>query len=316
MLRTKVLVTGANGFIGLHLVEALIAEGYQVVGLDWEDHNITSLMAQSPSSLWDALTFVKGDVRDAKICRKACEGVDTVFHHAAIASVPQSFAEPVFTNSVNVGGFLTILTVAANCGVRRFVYASSCAVYGENAEMPLTEKIAPTPISPYASSKYLNELHAQTLGPELGIETIGFRYFNIYGPRQKHVGPYAAVIPKWLSALSEGKPITLFGDGSAIRDFCHVFDVVKSNISAMNSTNPKVNNQIFNVGSGEKTKMTDLLKIFRTIYPNLRIEKTFDREGDIKDSYADISKLKGLLSVDPSIKLTHGILNIARFQSK
>jgi UDP-N-acetylglucosamine 4-epimerase len=256
MAQTKVLVTGANGFIGLHLVEALLAQGYHVVGLDWEDHNIMPVIAQMDPQGRSALTLIKGDIRNKRTCLEACQGVDTVFHHAAIASVPLSFSEPDFTDSVNVGGFLTVLTAAATCGVRRFVYASSSAVYGNNAVVPLNETLTPTPISPYGIGKYANECYAQALAPHLGMETIGFRYFNVYGPRQSPSGPYAAVIPKWIAAISQGAPITLYGDGSATRDFCHVFDVVKTNIAAMKSVDPAACNQVFNVGSGEKTSLS------------------------------------------------------------
>jgi len=306
----KVLVTGANGFIGLHLTEKLLADGYNVVALDWEGHNLLKVKSDLNARYPGALRYINGDVRNLDVCLQACDGVDTVFHHAAIASVPASFSDPSLTDSVNVGGFITLMRAASHCCVRRFIYASSSAVYGNNETLPLSEDAITCPVSPYGVSKLANEMYAATLAKTLKLDVIGFRYFNVYGPRQNPNGSYAAVIPKWLAAVRLGQPITLFGDGTSTRDFCYIDDLVRANIAAMTIPNPDSQGQVYNVGTGIGTSLNELIKVIKKLDGTAVVEAKPEREGDIKHSVSDITKLKALLKVNMHTTLEQGIKNL------
>lgn len=311
------LVTGCAGFIGSHLVQFLLENGHLVTGLDnlscANGQNLDILSQQLGDDAWSRFTFIEGDIRNQADCLRACENADYVLHDAAIGSVPKSFDDPILVDSVNVNGFLNMMTAAATCKVRRFVYASSSAVYGNN-EFPANREDQPLfPASPYAVSKYANELYARTLGGHLGLETVGLRYFNIYGSRQDPNGAYAAVIPKWIDAMRKGEDIRIFGDGETYRDFCYVGDVVQANILAATTRNPDAVGNVFNIASGQKISLNDLFAILKdcTGYDGLPVHSP-ERSGDIRVSCADIDKVKSVLGFVPSLSLSEGLSRIVR----
>lgn len=277
------LVTGAAGFIGSHLVDELRRQNERVIGLDLK---------------------LQGDIRDADQCRKACEGVDYVLHQAALCSVPGSIADPAATHQTNVTGFLNLLLAARDAGVKRVVYASSCAVYGDCQKLPLTEERLGNFLSPYALSKYMDELYAKMFA----IETIGLRYFNVYGPRQDPNGPYAAVIPRWINALRRGEKATIFGDGETTRDFVFVNDVVQANLLAARTPVPEAVGQVYNVASGRSISLYNLYRKIQEILA-VKAEPLHSdfRPGDVRHSSADISKISRLLGFKPSVSLEDGL---------
>jgi UDP-N-acetylglucosamine/UDP-N-acetylgalactosamine 4-epimerase len=281
------LVTGAAGFIGSHLVQALLERGERVVPLDLKPVNGRA-----------------GDIRNLDQCRQACEGVDFILHQAAQCSVPASIADPLVTHDTNVTGFLNILLAARETGVKRVVYASSCAVYGDSKELPNTEDRSGSFLSPYALSKFMDELYANMFG----IETIGLRYFNVYGPRQDPNGPYAAVIPRWINALMRGEKVTIFGDGATTRDFVFVQDVVNANLLAATAKLPKAVGQVYNVASGNSVSVNFLYaQICRVLrLKGIPVYADF-RPGDIRHSSADISKIQRLLGFKPEVTLEDGL---------
>lgn len=293
------LVTGAAGFIGSHLARTLQTFGQTVKAMD-----ITL-----PSNQFESgIHFMQADIRNMAACREACRDVDFVLHHAAIASVPKSMEEPVFADSVNVGGFISVMQAAAEQRVKRFIYASSSAVYGDSQTAVNVEDQELYPMSPYAVGKYANELYAQSLGAHYKLDTVGFRYFNIYGAGQDPNGAYAAVIPKWICSLIDDRPIEIFGDGSNSRDFCHVSDIVQINILAALTQDEKALNTVYNVGSGKATTLNNLLKMLQDL-TGLQGSVFYRsaRAGDIKNSRAAIDKARALLGFDPQISLREGI---------
>ncbi|HWD19984.1 MAG TPA: SDR family oxidoreductase [Verrucomicrobiae bacterium] len=306
------LVTGAAGFIGSHLVEALLHAGHTVRGLD----NFT---AGKPANLAPfrsrrAFTFVEGDIRDGAICRQAAAGVSVVLHQAALGSVPRSLEDPATTHDVNVTGFVNMLLAARDAGVRRFVYASSSAVYGDAADSPKTEARLGHPLSPYAATKLANEIYAGTFARCYGLETIGLRYFNVFGPRQDPAGAYAAVIPAWISALLRGQPVQINGDGETSRDFCYVANVVQANLAAGAVRAPEAVNQIYNVAVGAPTSLNELYALLREKltprFPRLAAAPPVHgpfRAADVRHSLADISKARRLLGYEPSHTLAQGL---------
>jgi UDP-N-acetylglucosamine 4-epimerase len=277
------LVTGAAGFIGSHLVQALLERGERVVAFDLKQ---------------------AGDIRNLDQCRKACEGVDFVLHQAAQCSVPASIADPLGTHETNVTGFLNILLAARDAGVKRVVYASSCAVYGDSKKLPNTEEYTGNFLSPYALSKFMDELYATMFD----IQTIGLRYFNVYGPRQDPNGPYAAVIPRWINALLRGEKPTIFGDGETTRDFIFVEDVIRANLLAATAKPPEAVGQVYNVASGTSTTLNTL---YHEICKGMGIkgDPTYAdfRPGDIRHSSADISKIRRSLEFKPLVTLNEGL---------
>jgi UDP-N-acetylglucosamine/UDP-N-acetyl-alpha-D-glucosaminouronate 4-epimerase len=281
------LVTGAAGFIGSHLVEALLQRGERVVPLDLEPVNGQT-----------------GDVRNLDQCRQACDGVDFVLHQAAQCSVPASIADPLTTHETNVTGFLNILLAARDTGVKRVVYASSCAVYGDSKKLPNTEEHVGNLLSPYALSKFMDELYATMFD----IETIGLRYFNVYGPRQDPNGPYAAVIPRWINALLRGEKTTIFGDGTTTRDFVFVEDIVNANLLAATAKLPEAVGQVYNVASGNSISLNFLYAQICKVLGVKGIPVYADfRPGDILHSSADISKIQRLLGFKPAVTLEDGL---------
>ena len=290
------LITGAAGFIGSHLVEELLKADQYVVGLDnlssAGSSNIKILEDSLPSDKFKNFTLYEGDIRNNEICSKACTNIDFVLHQAAIGSVPRSFDEVTYVDSVNVGGFLNILESAQNNNVKKLIYASSSAVYGDYTDKPNKEDQPLKPQSPYAISKYTNELYAQALSRHYNLPCIGLRYFNVYGPRQDPNGAYAAVIPKWIELMKLEKPIEIYGDGAAVRDFCFVKDVVRANITAAFSQQ-NIMHDIYNVGSGKQTSLNMLFEVLQkeTGYMKVPLYKN-KRVGDIHTSYANINKIQ------------------------
>ena len=301
------LVTGGAGFIGSNLVEYLLKYGVgKVRTLDNYSngfHKNLALFADNP-----ALEIVEGDIRDAATCAAACEGVDIVLHQAALGSVPRSIKDPVLTNDVNVGGFVQMLTAAKNAGIKRFVYAASSSTYGDHPGLPKVEDRIGKPLSPYAVTKYANELYADVFSRTYGMEIIGLRYFNIFGPRQDPGGAYAAVIPLFIDALLRDTPPTLNGDGGQTRDFTFVENCVQANIRAALTQNPAAVNQVYNIAVGDRTSLVEMYDILREEAHSLLVPNFGpDRAGDIRDSLADISKARTLLGYDPQVRIREGL---------
>ncbi|HET9013638.1 MAG TPA: NAD-dependent epimerase/dehydratase family protein, partial [Gemmatimonadaceae bacterium] len=291
------LVTGAAGFIGSNLVEELLALGQTVVGLDdfstGKDANLTEALARTGGSS-SAFRFIEGDIRHPAACRAACEGVDFVLHHAALASVPESIANPVANSQVNVEGFLNVLVAARDARVSRVVYASSSAVYGDTTHIPQVESVVGELLSPYAASKAANELYATTFLQAYGLASVGLRYFNVFGKRQDPNGAYAAVIPRWIANLLSEVPCEIFGDGNTTRDFLYVADVVQANILAATADAGRARG-VFNVACGQETSLNDLFQLIRRslarLHPGVHAaapRHAAARGGDIRRSVADI----------------------------
>lgn len=310
------LVTGAAGFIGSNLAQKLLERGDEVVGLDnlstGRRANVTRL-----SDLGGPFRFVEGDIRDSDIVRNAIEGVDCVAHLAAQVSVQKSIDDPVDNDAINVGGFVSLLDAAIKAGIPKVVYASSCAVYGENPKLPLDEGEQPSPLSPYAVSKYANDLYAAVLS-DLNRETelVGLRFFNIFGPWQDAAGGYAAVIPRWISLLLEGGQATIFGDGSATRDFCHVDNVAAVLVQIAARTNP-LPHPVYNIGTGVQTSLADLHRsLVEAIEASGKTvaHRTADHQpwkvGDIVHSVASIDRARTEIGYEPPVSLTPGLRHI------
>lgn len=293
------LVTGGSGFIGSHIVSRLLSLGQNVRSLD--------VVEGIPRNA-DGFTFIKGDISEDVFCKDACLDVDYVLHHAAIGSVQKSLNTPVEVDRINVGGFVTLIKAAAENNVKRFLFASSSAVYGNSDKECNTENQTLYPMSPYAVGKYADELYASTLGTYYGMDTIGFRYFNIFGSRQDPNGAYAAVIPRWISAILKNEKIIVYGDGESSRDFCHVSDVADINILAALTDNKKALNTVYNIGTGNAVTLNELIAMLKNISG---LEPSVDycdaREGDIKKSCAGISKARELLGFTPRMSLEDGL---------
>ncbi len=301
------LVTGGAGFIGSNLVEYLLTyNAGKVRVLDNLSNgyykNIEPFLS-NPS-----FEFIKGDLLDEETCVKACEGVDVVFHQAALGSVPRSIKVPQATNAANVTGFLNILVAAKDAGVERFVYASSSSVYGDSPLMPKTEAVIGNALSPYAVTKRVNELYAKVFGEVYGMKTIGLRYFNVFGPRQNPKNPYAAVIPLFVYALLEGKAPIINGDGAQTRDFTFVENAVQANIRAAFTDHPDAFNKVYNAAVGGRISLNDLYSDLQEISGiKIPAEYVAPREGDIRDSHADISQAREFLGYDPKIEVKEGL---------
>jgi len=305
------LVTGSAGFIGSHLTQALLELDQTVVGLDnfstGHRRNLDDVRSAVGAERWTRHRFIEADIRDAGACRLACRGVDVVLHEAALGSVPRSIADPLRTHAVNATGFLNVLTAAREAGVGRFVYASSSSVYGDHPGLPLVEDALGRPLSPYAASKRAGELYAAAFAHCYGMTTIGLRYFNAFGGRQDPEGDYAAVIPRWACALLERRPVTLHGDGSTTRDFCHIENVVQANLLAATTPSDDALNQVYNVACGARISLLELFDVLRGLAaerrPGLPLPdpiRADPRAGDIRHSLADISKATRLLGYAPT----------------
>jgi UDP-N-acetylglucosamine 4-epimerase len=310
------LVTGVAGFIGSHLLEELLGLDQHVVGLDnfatGHRGNIEDALTRAAAS-HGSFRFIEGDIRDTNVCRNACEGIDVVLHQAALGSVPRSLLDPGLYHEVNVGGFVRLALAARDAGVRRFVYASSSAVYGDHPGLPKKEQFIGKPLSPYALTKRLGEMYAELFRTAYGLECVGLRYFNVFGRRQDPHSTYAAVIPHWVARLSRGEPCHIYGDGETTRDFCYVANVVQANLLA--AVEPlESGEQVFNVGLGGRTSLNELYRILHHAIarrrPDLaRLQPVYDdfRPGDVRHSQADISRIRAALHYEPTHTLAEGL---------
>lgn len=301
------LITGGAGFIGSNLVEYLLKYGAGKVRV--LDNLSTGNLKNIEEFLTNtAFEFIEGDIRDLATCQKACQGIEYVAHQAALGSVPRSINDPITTNEVNINGFLNMLVASRDNKCKRFVYAASSSTYGDSKELPKVEDIIGKPLSPYAVTKYVNELYADVFSKTYGSETIGLRYFNVFGPRQDPNGAYAAVIPLFIKAIKEDKPATINGDGETSRDFTFVENAVQANIKALLTTNKEVINQVYNIACGERTTLNELWHYLLEI-SNKKIEPIykFERKGDVRHSLANIEKAKLLLNYNPSITIREGL---------
>lgn len=314
------LVTGVAGFIGSNLLEELLSLGQRVVGLDnfatGYQANLDDVMASPAAQNGGSFRFIEGDIRDIKACRKAMKGVDYVLHQAALGSVPRSIDDPMTSHTVNVDGFINILLAAREAGVKRVVYASSCAVYGDASECPLAEDHLGSGalLSPYAANKLSNEIYAAVFQRTYGVQCVGLRYFNIFGPRQDPNGAYAAVIPRWIDKLLTSQQCEILGDGETSRDFCHVSNVAQANILAATSDRSVGPSPVYNVASGRETTLNELYRMIKlglaghlpAIAVNHPRYGAF-REGDIRRSSADINRIRQQLQYEPSHSTAQGL---------
>lgn len=301
------LVTGGAGFIGSNIVGYLLSNGAGKVRVldnlsEGKMRNIAGFIGRND------FEFIEGDITDPSICMKACEGMDYVTHQAALGSVPRSIETPLKTNAANVTGFLNMLTAAKDSGVKRFVYASSSSVYGDSIKLPKVEEHIGSPLSPYAASKFVNEVYAGVYALNYGMEVIGLRYFNIFGPNQKPDGPYAAVIPLFMDALLHGRSPFINGDGEQSRDFTFVDNAVQANVRAMLTDVRGATGQVYNIACGERFTINELYHTIRELV-GTEIRPTYreNRAGDVRDSLADISKARAYLGYDPAVKLREGM---------
>lgn len=314
----KWLITGAAGFIGSNIVETLLRDNQQVIGLDnfstGYQKNLDEVRALVSNEQWARFRFIEGDIRDLATCHDACSGVDYVLHQAALGSVPRSIEDPINTNRTNIDGFLNMLVAARDAGVKRFVYAASSSTYGDHPDLPKVEEKIGKPLSPYAVTKVVNELYADVFAKTYGMDCIGLRYFNVFGGRQDPDGAYAAVIPKWTSALIHGEPVFINGDGETSRDFCYIDNAVQANLLAATATHPQAGNQVYNVAVGDRTTLNELFAEIRAQllprHPHLAdAQPTYRdfRPGDVRHSLADISKAQELLGYAPTHRLREGL---------
>jgi UDP-N-acetylglucosamine 4-epimerase len=310
----KILVTGGAGFIGSNLVEKLLEDEKVSLVRVLDNLATGSLTNISSFSSHRKFEFIEGDIRSFDTCLQACEGIDLVSHQAALGSVPRSIADPLTTNEVNITGTLNIFTAAKEKKVKRVIYAASSSTYGDHPDLPKVEDKIGKPLSPYAVTKYVNELYAKVFGNLYGVEFIGLRYFNIFGPRQNPKGPYAAVIPLFVEAILEHKAPTINGDGSHSRDFTYVDNAVQANILSLFTGNLKAVNQVYNIACGHQTS---LLQLFNSLLTeagsSLQPNHGPDRTGDVKHSLADISKASGLLNYQPLIDVNEGLKRTFRW---
>jgi UDP-N-acetylglucosamine 4-epimerase len=311
------LVTGAAGFIGSHLLETLLANGQHVVTLDnfatGHQHNFDKVRAAVGESAWARHVPITGDIADEATCRTACEGVDIVLHQAALGSVPRSLADPLTTHRANATGFLTMLVAARDAKVQRFVYAASSSTYGDSPSLPKVEDVIGRPLSPYAVTKYLDELYADVFCRSYGMPTMGLRYFNVFGPRQDPNGAYAAVIPRWIAAMLEGRECVINGDGETSRDFCFVRNVVQANLRAALTSDAEAIGKVYNVAVGQRTTLNQLHAALATAVearagtPVAAPTRAPFRAGDVRHSLADISLARRLLGYEPTHTIAAGM---------
>ena len=310
----KILVTGGAGFIGSNLTEELLQRGHKVTILDnfatGKIENLLALLEKYP----DSLTLQVGDIRNMSDCRKAVEGVEYLFHEAALGSVPRSIKDPVTTNEVNVTGFLNMLVAGRDAGIKRFIYAASSSTYGDSQSLPKVEDVIGKPLSPYAISKYVNELYADVFAKTYGMECIGLRYFNVFGRRQDPNGAYAAVIPLFVKKLMRHESPVINGDGEYSRDFTYIDNVILMNLLAMETTDPRAVNQVYNTAYGERTTLNQLvaclkeyLSEFDPDIAGIEVIHGPNRGGDIPHSLADIDKARKLLGYNPKYNMRDGL---------
>ena len=312
------LVTGVAGFIGSNLLETLLRLNQRVTGLDnfstGKQQNLEQVKDLVSPAQWARFQFQQGDIGDLEACQAACAGAELVLHEAALGSVPLSMTDPIRAHRSNATGFLNMLTAARDAKVKRFVYASSSAIYGDDPGLPKVEAKLGKLLSPYAATKAINEVYAQTFAMSYGLPSIGLRYFNVFGPRQDPEGAYAAVIPKWIAALLKREPVQINGDGETSRDFCFVADVAQANLLAATTGNPGAVNEAYNVAFGRRTTLNDLFLMLQNALrakdPALPEQKPIYRDfrpGDVRHSLADVSKARRLLGFAPGHSIEAGL---------
>lgn len=311
------LITGVAGFIGSNLLETLLKLNQRVVGLDnfatGHQRNLDEVQHLVSPAQWANFRFIRGDICNLDDCRTACDGVNYVLHQAALGSVPRSLADPITTNATNIGGFLNMLVAARDAQVQSFTYAASSSTYGDHPALPKVEDNIGKPLSPYAVTKYVNELYAEVFARSYGFACIGLRYFNVFGPRQDPNGAYAAVVPKWAAAMIQGQEVFINGDGETSRDFCFIDNTVQANILAATTSNPDARNQVFNVAVGGRTTLNDLFRALQSALVAQGVDYTQApsyrdfRAGDVRHSQADISKIGRLLGYAPAFDIQSGI---------
>lgn len=311
------LITGVAGFIGSNLLETLLKLDQRVVGLDnfatGHQYNLDEVQSLVTAEQWNNFTFIQGDIRNLEDCQRACTHVDYVLHQAALGSVPRSIADPIMTNSANITGFLNMLVAARDARVSSFTYAASSSTYGDHPALPKVEENIGKPLSPYAVTKYVNELYTEVFARTYGFKSIGLRYFNVFGKRQDPNGAYAAVIPKWIAAMISGDDVYINGDGETSRDFCFIENTVQANILAATTQNDEAKNQVYNVAVGDRTTLNDLFNAIKAalhenavIYTKEPIYRDF-RAGDVRHSQASIEKIKNYLGYNPKFVISQGI---------
>lgn len=320
------LVTGVAGFIGSNLLETLLKLDQTVVGLDnfatGHQHNLDEVQSLVSAAQWAKFTFYEGDIRNLEDCQKACAGVDYVLHEAALGSVPRSIADPITTNETNISGFLNILTAARDAKVSSFTYAASSSTYGDHPALPKVEENIGKPLSPYAVTKYVNELYADVFAKTYGFKAIGLRYFNVFGQRQDPNGAYAAVIPKWTAAMIAGDDVFINGDGETSRDFCFIDNTVQANILAATTADDAAKNQVYNVAVGDRTTLNDLYRAIQAALAENGVNYTKDavyrdfRAGDVRHSQASIAKIEKALGYAPEFRIDAGIQLAMRWYVK
>lgn len=312
------VITGVAGFIGSNLLETLLKLNQRVIGLDnfatGHAHNLDQVKDLVSPAQWGSFEFVDGDIRDLDDCRKVCDGATYVLHQAALGSVPRSIEDPLLSNQSNIDGFLNMLVAARDANVKRFVYAASSSTYGDHPGLPKVEDVIGKPLSPYAVTKYVNELYCDVFARCYDFRAIGLRYFNIFGPRQDPEGAYAAVIPKWVASMIRNEPVYVNGDGETSRDFCFIDNTVEANLLAATTQNADATNQVYNVALSERTTLNQLYEMIRNLlaprFPHLKDSKPVYRDfraGDVRHSQADISKAERLLGYAPQYKIAQGL---------
>jgi len=310
------LVTGVAGFIGSNLLEALLKLNQTVIGLDsfvtGHQRNLDEVQGLVTPQQWQKFKFIEGDIREYATCEEAVKGVDYVLHQAALGSVPRSIADPITSNAANITGFLNMLQAAKEEGVASFTYAASSSTYGDHPALPKVEENIGNPLSPYAVTKYVNELYGGVYAKTYGFKTIGLRYFNVFGQRQDPNGAYAAVIPKWTASMIQGEDVFINGDGETSRDFCYIENTVQMNLLA--ATAPEeAKNQVYNVAVGDRTTLNDLYAAIKAALiangVNVEAEPVYRdfRAGDVRHSQANIDKSKKLLGYAPLFRIHDGI---------
>jgi len=318
------LITGVAGFIGSNLLETLLNLNQRVIGLDnfatGKRENLAEVHGLVGAEKWRNFSLIEGDIRRIADCRSVCQGVDYVLHQAALGSVPRSLEDPLTTNETNITGFLNMLTAARDASVMRFVYAASSSTYGDHPALPKVEEQIGKPLSPYAVTKYVNELYADVFARCYGFDVIGLRYFNIFGRRQDPDGAYAAVIPKWFSALLSGESVYINGDGETSRDFCYIDNAVQANLLAACATDRAALNQVYNIAVGNRTTLNELFLLIRDevakVYPKVQgAQPTYRdfRAGDVRHSLADIGKAQRLLGYAPNHMIREGMEEAANW---
>lgn len=312
------LITGVAGFIGSNLLETLLKLNQRVVGLDnfstGKRNNFEQVQSLVSAEQWARFRFIEGSIENMATCRQACEGVDFILHEAALGSVPRSMEDPLGCHAANATGFINMIEAARGAKAKRFVYATSSAVYGDHPGLPKVENEIGLPLSPYAASKRINEVYADAYAKAYGFESVGLRYFNVFGPRQDPNGAYAAVIPKWIDAMLRRERIQINGDGETSRDFCFVDNIVQANLLAATTQNSAAVNQIYNIAVGERTTLNELFKLLqdglRKLNPKLPEQQPHygpERAGDVRHSHANISKACRLLGYEPAIRVGDGL---------